>query len=344
MRSRVLPSNSDFDFDRTSSTPAPNAPTLNSVTAGNQQNTVSWSSVSGASNYNVYFNTTGSVTTSDTKITAGNTTSIVHSGLVNGTTYYYRVSAEGLGGESALSNELFGTPNVGAFGNAFSTQFNGIDEYAQVPVGDDFSFVRVDEFSVSYWIKANNLGDFSILGNLDNSNSLKGWSTYLTVSGNLGFTLEANSLITAETNNTIFSSTWYHVCFVKEPDADVSSLKIYLNSIDQSLSTTGGTLAGQMSSNAPLVLARRSDATRYYDGLIDEPAIYNKALSQSEVSEIYNSGQPEDLTSLSTSANIISWWRMGDDPNDNASIGIFDQVASNNFSTVNQPVFVGDTP
>jgi hypothetical protein len=43
------------------------------------------------------------------------------------------------------------------------------------------------------------------------------------------------------------------------------------------------------------------------DGNADEVAIFNSALSSSDVTAIYNSGVPNDLSSYSS---LISWWRF----------------------------------
>mgnify|MGYP001497513406 CR=1 FL=1 len=53
----------------------------------------------------------------------------------------------------------------------------------------------------------------------------------------------------------------------------------------------------------------RSDRLSLFNGKIDETAIFNKVLTQAEVSQVYNNGYAADLTSLSP----ISWWRLGED-------------------------------
>ncbi|MBF0528507.1 MAG: carboxypeptidase regulatory-like domain-containing protein, partial [Deltaproteobacteria bacterium] len=69
-------------------------------------NYITWSSVSGATSYNVYWGTSPGVTTSSQKLT---TTSInyAHSGVQAGFCYYYRVSAVNTEEESALSTEAY---------------------------------------------------------------------------------------------------------------------------------------------------------------------------------------------------------------------------------------------
>jgi fibronectin type 3 domain-containing protein len=92
------------------------------VTAAAQAGQVmlNWSATSGAVSYNVYRGTSpgGEATT---PIASGITTlSFLDTGLTNGVTYYYKVSATDAGGESAPSTEASATPQ-----GVLSVQVNG---------------------------------------------------------------------------------------------------------------------------------------------------------------------------------------------------------------------------
>ncbi len=84
-------------------------PTGVTATAGWQKVELVWSAVTGATSYNLYWNTTGSVTTSDNRIT-GVTSPYTHTGLTDGTTYYYVMTSTVSGKESAISAEVSATP------------------------------------------------------------------------------------------------------------------------------------------------------------------------------------------------------------------------------------------
>lgn len=92
----------------------PSAPTNLIASAGNKQVVISWSSVTGASSYNIYWGTASGVTkTSGTKIQSASSP-YTHSSLTNATTYYYVVTASNSSGESAVSTEYSITPTAGS--------------------------------------------------------------------------------------------------------------------------------------------------------------------------------------------------------------------------------------
>jgi hypothetical protein len=91
-------------------TPPP-APTGLTATAGNSQGTLTWSAAPGATSYNVYRSTTSG---SETLLRSGiSATAFSDSGLTNGTTYYYKVTAVNSVGESAKSGEASAAPTAG---------------------------------------------------------------------------------------------------------------------------------------------------------------------------------------------------------------------------------------
>ena len=91
--------------------PVPAPPTNVTAVSGDETIQLAWSAVPGATSYNVYWgNAPGVVPTSATK-EAGNLESrFQHTGLTNGATYYYVVTAVGPGGEGLPSAEVSGRP------------------------------------------------------------------------------------------------------------------------------------------------------------------------------------------------------------------------------------------
>jgi len=104
----------------TTTTGIPSTPTGISAVSGNSQATISWNSVSDAAAYNIYWSTTTGVTkATGTRITDV-TSPYLQTGRINGTTYYYVVTAENGYGESSESSQVSIIPK------ALDTGFGGI--------------------------------------------------------------------------------------------------------------------------------------------------------------------------------------------------------------------------
>jgi mono/diheme cytochrome c family protein len=91
---------------------APAAPTGVSATGGNGQTTVTWSAVTGATSYNVYWSTSSGVTTATGTKIAGVSSPFVHTGRNAGTAYFYIVTAANSAGESSASVQVSATTNA----------------------------------------------------------------------------------------------------------------------------------------------------------------------------------------------------------------------------------------
>ncbi len=88
----------------------PDTPANIKATPGNGQVMLDWDNVTNASSYNIYWATTSGVTKNIGLKQTATVSLYVHTGLLNGTTYYYVVTAVNSAGESAESNEVFATP------------------------------------------------------------------------------------------------------------------------------------------------------------------------------------------------------------------------------------------
>lgn len=113
-------------------------------TPSDEQNTLVWSPTN-ATSYNLYWDTSPAVTR-DTGVEIGGVASpYLHSGLVNGVTYYYVVTAVNASGESDESAEASGTPGTSGWGTPLVLEFDDTDalEYPRVGIDGDGNAVVI---------------------------------------------------------------------------------------------------------------------------------------------------------------------------------------------------------
>lgn len=102
------------------------APTGVSATPGNGQLTITWTAVPDATSYNIYWSSTSGVTPTNGNLISNATSPFIQTGLANGTTYFYVVTAvNGGGGESAASTQVSCTPAPPAPTDVNATPENG---------------------------------------------------------------------------------------------------------------------------------------------------------------------------------------------------------------------------
>jgi len=102
-----------IESSQVSATPGqpPSPPTGVSATAGNKKVTISWNGVPSATSYNLYWSTSPGVSrASYTERISSVTTPFTHSGRINGTTYYYVVTAVNVYGEGSESSQVSARP------------------------------------------------------------------------------------------------------------------------------------------------------------------------------------------------------------------------------------------
>jgi hypothetical protein len=151
----------------------PAAPTLNSAVAASQSVQLSWTAVTGASAYRVHY---GINSVNENQIDAGNTTSFTVTGLQNGVTYLFAVSAAAqatyyvsvtaLDSTPSLNESVFsdeGTISIGALAEgALSNQLSAapsvIVAYPNLP--DKGCFVATAAFGVNWAAEVQALRDF----------------------------------------------------------------------------------------------------------------------------------------------------------------------------------------
>ena len=195
-----------------------------------------------------------------------------------------------------------------------SIDFDGSDDY--VTMGDALDFEYNSAYSIVAWAKWTAASDMVVAGKRDATD--KGYWLAITSTGKINAGA-LNTPVTAGANVTTASTgwndgDWHLLVMTKGTSSAASSWKIYvdgsLEALDPPIWDTLGT--NSISNNGPFTISSSNGTNYFFSGKIDEVAVYDKELDSSEVSAIYNSGGPTDLSPLSSAGDLIGWWRMGD--------------------------------
>lgn len=332
----VVPKELKVVFDRTASAAVPLAPTLTSVTPGNGENTVIWTSSAGTTNYRLYFSTSSPVTTSDSFLSTATATSVVHTGLVNGTVYYYAVAAESVGGVSALSNELSGTPSVIA--NTLSTEMDGVNDH--INFGNVHNFDNATAFTFSIWLRPQNVTAQKCIWSKTDG-SVDGWGLYMNASGEIFLQMRAGGQNRSHTtSSTPFSAlTWMHLVMTYDGSQNINGINFYVDGAFDSTPASGTVTNTLIVANDSLF--GRRGTSFHWPGHMDEASFWDLELSASEVSELYNSGTPGNLTSHSQAVNLLNWYRLGDA---DTAPTVTDNAGSDDGTLTNGAAFDSEVP
>jgi hypothetical protein len=242
-------------------------------------------------------------------------------------------------GASAIS-AVPGGGGGGALSNTYSVDFDGTNDY--VDTGSTFQSTFRSNHSISFWMKRNRLAPEAVSGTHGSERHQ--------------FYLDASNLYLmyytgAGTNFTVYDSVnwnttdWFHVVGTVEQSGSLVTVKIYLDGslLVSSTRDYGANALSGYTTTLDYVIGKRhrpGGSEIPFDGLVDEFAIIPSALSASDVTSIYNSGVPADISSFSP----VGWWRMGDNDGGTGTT-ITDQGSGGNDGTLtNGPTFSTTVP
>ena len=197
-----------------------------------------------------------------------------------GETNSFVVDSNGIS-NGTISGAIFNLTS-GVMGGGFS--FDGTDDF----IGNDTQLASAYPFSMSAWFTSEDGSANDVIfwiGDKDVSTV-----TYqMVVTGGFvrawkrnGATIE---ITPAEGINVAGDNLWHHAVVVFENNTD---MKVYVDGVFQTENTTSTVTMSADVDRWTIGANRRSTPEKFFDGLIDEPMFFGRALSSSEISDIYN--------------------------------------------------------
>ena len=203
--------------------------------------------------------------------------------------------------------------------NVYSMAFDGVDDYVNCgeipPLFEYFPIGTAKDttWSASMWVKGSSAGAFFEIPYIE-VNSLGARSFGFAFSTYLYFGGKYAGIKIKETGVTAFSTTdWNHIVMTFDgvDYTAVSSYTLYVDNVSIAIELIIPNITDFTTKNISIGVA----GTLYWDGSMDEVALFDYELSADDVTEIYDAtdfvtDKCADLSSMSTPP--IAWYRMGD--------------------------------
>ena len=187
-------------------------------------------------------------------------------------------------------------------GNANSAyEFNGTSDYISIADDSAIDFERTQDFSVAVWVKPDEIQPYIAYRNNDIVEKWMGnsegypyvirYENQTSSTPGKVWVARFDGYIEGYENNSVIFSTatindgqFHQIVFVKNG----TTLQLYIDGVldGETIDTT----QGDTTNNSPVFLGRRgtdTDFANYLKGVIDDLVIYNRALSQAEINELY---------------------------------------------------------
>lgn len=187
-------------------------------------------------------------------------------------------------------------------GAAITTGKNndGIDvqsgDYPRLNNNDCFAFSKNSGWTMSFWYNPSATGTRVLFDKQDyNGSPRKGYECYL-AAGDLYLNFLGNGATEwwsmSVTNPMPSTSTWYHFVMTYGGGDNIANLKIYIDGVEQTINITANNIGGNdfYTTAVPFTFGAYWDNNYPSLGVMDELAEWNRELSSTEVSELYNSG------------------------------------------------------
>jgi hypothetical protein len=188
-------------------------------------------------------------------------------------------------------------------------QFDGSDD-ARVPDNDQFEWNKDDSFSIEFWMKDGACTSTEVIIGRNGTN-LHWWVGPIS-SGHINFGLRDSDGVYRgmEGTSTVTNDEWHHIVAVR--DENTNENRIYVDGVKENWVTYD--YQGDFKGDGELDIGHLDLGYRY-EGIVDEVAIYDRALTDAEIQQHHQNGlaglgyceAPSIEISLETGWNLVSF-------------------------------------
>ena len=203
--------------------------------------------------------------------------------------------------------EIMGNPEWvdGQFGKAL--KFDGSTVYARIPFNTDFQVLNQGDFTIAGWFKTDvsatqRGGWLSVVQQLDLNGVGRTWLAVLH-GGDLSYTFLGGGPHVFSLKVEV--GEWFHLAVVVEEGGDSDTIQVYFNGKAETDSEERPIedCEGELLIGSP----RDINALNFWEGLMDELVIINKALTEAELSQLMNTGV-QGIVAVESRDKLAATW------------------------------------
>ncbi len=192
-----------------------------------------------------------------------------------------------------------------------AVEFDGVDDKIQISHSASLNFTNISNYSISMWVNPNSNQKGTTIRLISKPLSGNPYPFEIRLSNTLIPSLviyDGTNNPTAESPDAISANQWHHLVGVRDTGTDL--LYIYVDGILKN--NVSDTTTGDLSNNQPIYIVSDiyTSSDTWFNGLMDELAIYNRALNASEILLLYNIGLPNAsaLTNVWNCTSGTQYW------------------------------------
>jgi hypothetical protein len=164
-----------------------------------------------------------------------------------------------------------------------AARFDGSNDQVRVP--DAPGLDTGDSFTLEAWVRRTATSSTKVYRVLS-----KGEANYAFGFTNNLLALRKQGHVDVARSQSVLTDTagWHHIAATK----DGAAVRLYLDGVDVTSSATlPSPMPAMVDTNESLFIGRASNASAGFPGFIDEPAVYDRALSAAEIAATHQAGR-----------------------------------------------------
>jgi len=207
----------------------------------------------------------------------------------------------------------------GAFVNQYSVSFDGTDDY--MDAGNVTELNSISAFTISMWINFEHITGSSIMSVFTSGSSTSDrieivFNSLSEVRFGVNGSISSCSFNISSPTNYRSTDAWHNIVCTY----DGTNVTLFFDGSQKATTTSSVPSSTSSTHGNDATVGRRTlgGGSFYFNGYIDEVAIFNSALTAEQITNIYKgeenggSGGTHGVPGSLSTFNPVAWWRMGD--------------------------------